>query len=380
LEEKKMGSFDTPNYELPDYLKGTMKKKMLSVEFDGCKCCYCNKKQVNDDCTCKMKPICVDCLAREREKRMVKVMRLKYQDYYGDSWGEFVSKKDYLNVVEEKESLKLELYCHKQKIKELKKRIESKDNGNLVNSNEYDKLCKENKDLNEKLESLKSCEENPLAKFRPVEEWRKENKDLQFLCGERGKEIKRLEKEIEEFKKIIDDISDTNNEIFDDMFKDREKIKELENVIEELEKINDDISDTNNEIFDDMFRAREKIKELEREIEEMKNNIREIMCCQECEIYGLNKYKNQSEFTNKNIIIKNVLSEDCEVCKDKPVKVNNSSLYGRFGENFVDSWVLWYKVEGMDKAIQQFNLTKEECEIIYGNMNDITYWHMELMK
>lgn len=101
-----------------------------------------------------------------------------------------------------------------------------------------------------------------------------------------------------------------------------------------------------------------------------------LKVCMKCQI----EEKEQIEHWIKNGVftfVDNCLKEDCKICRggenEEEIKVKESL-------GFKDSWVLWYKIEGMNESVQQFHLTKEECEIIYGNLTNLTYWHMEVMK
>lgn len=152
---------------------------------------------------------------------------------------------------------------------------------------------------------------------------------------------------------VIDLKNATNNNL-------RNEIKELEKQLKEM------ISIVNG--------RGEEIEKLRLEIDEMKT-LKVCMKCQIKEKETIDKWISEGRY----LFIDNCLQEDCEMCKgeykNKFVEVIEQTNYG-----FEDSWMLSYKVEGMKEPIIQHHLTKEECEIIYGNMNNITYWFMEVME
>lgn len=263
---------------------------MLKCDGCGIDLCYTVRYKGTyfcNDCSPVMEINKEDYLKGHIDKRRKKKETVKTYSFLFNGKNEFVMLEDYLKVVEEKESLE------------------------------------------NKLNSLKCCEENPLTKFRPVKDWRNENEQLRKeletitkLCNERGKRIEVFETHINELKRV-------NLNLF---------------------------------------------------TEGSGKSVNEIKCCLECQVNGLEEYLKSKNFSKLNHFIKNSLKEDCEVCKGKAKKVEMSSLYGEYGKNnFVDSWMLSYKVKGMKEPIIQHHLTKEECEIIYGNMNNVTYWFMELM-
>ena len=119
---------------------------------------------------------------------------------------------------------------------------------------------------------------------------------------------------------------------------------------------------------------------LMKEIREMKS----LKVCMKCQI---NKDIVKDEMKKHMCeFVDNCLQEDCVICGGKDKKRRKSNFNPvKTGdkveeEKIVDSWVIWYKVEGMNEAVQQFHLTKEECEIIYGNLTNLTYWNMEVME
>lgn len=277
-----------------------------------------------------------------------------------------MNKQDYFNVIEEKNNNQ----------DRLERIVESKDITNNQLRNKVKELERHLKEMTS-IANGRGEELNKVKKDRDIwlNQCRRYYRDIESLKWQ-SNELGRLTKFISEEKSkygkagmiTVSSVIEIINELE----------KEIEDVKEQLE--------TMTNLYD---KRKQRVEELEnqltvnRGVGEMKNNITEVKCCQVCAKFNWRQYLLYKNIEEKNTIERHALSEDCEICKWKEESVKSKTKFGKLIENtsygFEDSWMLSYKVEGMKEPIIQHNLTKEECEIIYGNMNDITYWFMEVM-
>lgn len=364
LEEKIMGDFFENEWNIKDC--------------DKTKCFKCGDTMYSINRYFNEK-ICNECIKKYNIKTFI-------SNDFGEGNFNTVSLLDYIKIVEENRKLKNENKVLNWNTEELfrltkyiyEEKVESKKPEMSVVSGVI-KIIEELEEKNERLkEELQGQKEMTMQYYlysgkKENDKLRKELESIRKICNDRGKNIEELENKLDNLKECEENTLSEFRDVEELRMENEELKMESQEWYENARDLNYMVSDKNIEI--------EKLK---KEIEEMRNNIVEVKCCQQCQIYGYNRYINQNVFTNKNIIIKNVLSEDCEICKYEESKIENKEKFIEITENtnyeFKDSWALWYKVEGMDKAVAQYNLTKEECEIIYGNINNITYWHMEVMK
>lgn len=251
--------------------------------------------------------------------------------YNGENYSNMVKEEDYLKVVEENELLHQE---------------------NEKRANDYDELKEENSKLNKFLFGCSGPER--------WNEFMEENKEL--------------ERENEKLKISLNNSIKETCERNKELLKQDNQIKELQNICNDIGKEIEELRKKLKEMTRHKDRVFMNVLELEKEIEGMKT-LKVCMKCQIKEKETIDKLISKGRF----LFVDNCLQEDCEMCegedKNKFVEMIEQTNYG-----FEDSWVLSYKVKGMIEPVIQYHLTEEECYVILGNMNGLTYIHMEVMK
>lgn len=218
---------------------------------------------------------------------------------------------------------------------------------------DYLKVVEEKERIENKLNSLKECKENTLARFRPVEEWRKENekhvkelrekkndlKTLGKICNEQRIELKEKDEVIDKLKiELIE--SDQNcielSEWIDKLkLKDKEKEEEIES-LKDYQTYHMISKERHNEI---LIGRDEKINELKVLVKRANDRV-----------------DSYEDWYNNNLVEFNIMKERVKLLEEKE-----------------DTWTLSYSYkdkEGNIKNYKQSGLLKEEYEEMYGMDSD----------